>query len=285
MGVLRSIGKAVGGAIFTLSLVSLIVSIGLVQFTEYENMKTIFNEIFSSQIEGGLGEISPESVGKEAIEGMTEKELGEMYQAFLEMCEGKESVDVPISESGETITIDCNELRAAQSEEEGLEAVIGDVAATSIFDGIYYKEYDCGFLDCIQAGQVGIVISAQGHEFFKRVRLYLAAGVAAGAAIILISAERWSARLKGLGWPLVFTGISYFLMDFTKNIIVPKLPAAEQAGIDIMSLVDKMIAPIMNIFLIVLVVGVVLTAGGYALAYKEKKEKKKVKKSGKKSRK
>lgn len=282
MGILRSIGKGIGGLVFTLSLAGLIFSIGLVQFTEYENLKEVFSEILSSQIEGGVAQAGTESGGTGE---MTEEELGEMYQAFLQICEGEESVELPIQESEESITIDCNELRTAQSEEEGIKGAIGEAAAVSFFvsffDGIYYKEYDCAFLDCIQAGQMDVMLSAHGHEFLKQIQVYFAAGIAAGVALILISAERWSARLKGLGWPLVATGISYLFLKFGEGIMSSKLPGAEQTGVDVMSLIDKMFAPMMDSFLIALVVGIVLTASGYALAYKDKRKPAKVRKVAK----
>lgn len=257
MGSLRNIGKIIGKLIFTASLAGLIFTIGLVQFTEYENMKMVFSDISGLQIGGG----------------MTEEELEELHQGLLEMCEGKESVEFPTQESEDSVTIDCNEVRAvAQDSEKSIVTIIGNAAATTFFDDIYYKKYDCNLLGCMQTGQFGVIISAQGHEFFNQVQIYLAVGVVAGAVIILILAESWSARLKGLGWPLVFTGISYLLLKFGKGIIAPTLPSEEQAGINVMSMVDKMFEPMMNGFLIALIIGIIITASGYALAYKEKRK-------------
>lgn len=270
MGILRSIGRAIGGLIFTLALSGLIFSIGLVRFTEYENMKSIFSEIFSAQIGSNIGT----GPGGAAAQNATQGELEEAYKRILQMCEGKESIQVPSSEPDKFITINCNELRAAAQSGggENISTAMGNVAASALFDNVYYKKYDCEFLDCLQTGQLGVVISEQGHEFFNSVQIYLAAATAAGAVIILIASESWSVRLKGLGWPLVFIGVSYFLMDFVESFVASKLPGAEKAGVDIMPIVDKMIAPMMDSFLIALVVGVVLTAGGYVLAYKGKRK-------------
>lgn len=292
VGILRSIAKAVGGVVFGISLAGLIFSVGLVEFTKYDSLKSVFSEILVTQIGSAFGGVGTTQTtqglqvtqGTEGIpEGVSEEQLEEGYQRILEMCEGKESVQVQIpAEAGAIagiMTINCSEVRAAAQEmEEGTKSVseiIGDVTAGAIFDNIYYKKYDCSFVDCVQTGQLGIVFSAQGNEFFKLSQLYLAVGVAAGAVIVLISAENWPSRLKGLGWPMVSIGISYFLIGVVENLLVSKLPGVEKAGIDISSLVDKMVAPMMDWFLITLAIGAALTAGGYVLAYKEKKKSKK----------
>lgn len=271
MGVLRGIGRAIGGLIFTLALSGLIFSIGLVQFTEYENMKAIFSELFGAQIGGGIKELGTDGT---AAQNVSSGALEEVYKRILLMCEGRDSIQVPSSEPDKFITINCNELRAATQAGggENITTAIGNVAANALFDNVYYKKYDCEFLDCLQTGQLGIVLSAQGHEFFNSMQIYSAVATAAGAVIIIIASEKWSERMKGLGWPLVFTGVSYFLVDFTKSFIGSKMTGAQQAGIDLTSIIDKIFAPMMSSFLVALVAGVVLTAGGYALAYKEKRK-------------
>ncbi len=257
MGILRTISKAIGKFILTFFLTSLIFTIGLVQFTGYENMKIVFSDIAGSQI-GGT---------------MTEEELERLQQTLLELCEGEESVELQILESEDPITIDCNEVRAvAEDSERSIVNVIGDVSSTTFFDEIYYKEYECNFFECIQTGQFTIIASAHGHSFFNQIQIYLAIGVAAGIIIVLIATENWSDRLKGVGWALVFTGISYLFLTFGKGAIVMTLPSEEQAGINVMSMVDKMIEPMMNGFLIALIIGIVVTASGYALAYREKRK-------------
>jgi hypothetical protein len=280
MSILRGVGKGVGGVLFTTFLVSLIFLIGIVQLTEYENMKSVFTDIFNMEISGLGGQIGlGEGVIEQAETEMTEEEMMEIYQEILRSCEDKDVLEISISEAGEMASIDCDVVRsgAERIESEGIKSVIKNIAAAALFDNIYYKEYSCGLLDCMQTGEIGFMLSAQGHESFKRMQLYLIVGIVAGAVIILASAETWPSRLKGLGWPLVLTGISYFFMGFAKSFINSKLPNTEQVGFDMMPIVDKMLAPMMNIFLIVLVAGIALTAGGYVLVYKEKEGKEGIK--------
>lgn len=151
---------------------------------------------------------------------------------------------------------------------------IGDVDAGALFDSIYYKEFDCGFIQCVQVGKFDVLLSAQGYEFFNGIKMYLIAAAVASAVVIFVSAETWPARMKGFGVPLIFIGLSYVMLSLVKSNIISKLPfaqEAEQIGISVAPIVDKIIAPMMNSFLIALVVGIVLTAGAYVLEYKEKR--------------
>lgn len=278
MSVIRSVGKAIGEIILIFSLGGLIVAIWLVQTTEYENMKAIFSEVLEAQITFG-----ERAVG-EGIKGTTEREeqLERLYQTILQMCENKDKVEISITESGQPVAIDCEEIRtAAQSEGGDIGSIIADVASRAIFDDVYYKKYDCEFIECVQTGQLGIVVSAQGHEFFKQIRMYAIAGAAVGAVLIFVSAESWYDRMRGFGLPLVFIGLSYVVLSLAKSILISQFPAveqAEQAGISLMPIVDKILAPMMNSFLIALILGAALTVGGYVFAHEKRKSKTKTKK-------
>jgi uncharacterized membrane protein YhdT len=151
---------------------------------------------------------------------------------------------------------------------------IEDVDVGALFDNIYYKEFDCGFVECVQAGKFDIMLSAQGHEFFNGIKMYLIAAVVVSAVMIFVSAETWLARMKGFGVPLLFIGLSYVMINLVKSNIISQFPfaqEAEQIGISVAPIVNKIVAPMLNSFLIALVVGAVLTAGTYALEYKEKR--------------
>lgn len=270
MGFLRSGGKFLGKLVFTTCLALLIATIGMAEFTEYDNLKAVFGDIIGSQIEGRVEEVEPD------IENVSQEELEDVYQALLEMCEGQNSIDISIPESDESVTVDCNELREAGSlEGANLTTVAKNAIVDPIFDGIYYKEYDCGFLECMQTGQFLVMFSEQGHEFFSEIQIYLSVGVAVGAVIILVLSKTWPDRLKGLGWPLVFTGVSYVIFELGKMFISEILPGEEEVGINILSITKTMLDPMINAFLVVLVAGIAMVATGYALAYKEKKKKNK----------
>jgi hypothetical protein len=265
MGLLRRGGKFLGKIIFTSSIAFLIITMGLVEFTEYSNMKASFSGILGSA--GGI-ESDLEDLPEEYLEGL--------YQRLLEMCEGQETIQIDTEES-QSVTIDCNSLRSAEDAEgSNLTTVISGIITAPLFDSIYYKEYECEFLECMQTGQFLVLFSEQGHEFFVRIQIYLALGVAVGIVIIILLSENWPERLKGLGWPLVFTGISYFIFELGKLIIADSL--GEEVGVSMASMVDSMFGPMINNFLIALVAGIALVSTGYVLAYKAKKKKKVTKK-------
>jgi hypothetical protein len=230
-------------------------------------MKSLFNDIFSAQIGGGMTEVAP---GGETTQNVSQQNLDEVYQALLQMCIGKDSIQVPSSEPDKSITINCIELQAGSG--ENITTAMGSIAADALFDNVYYKKYDCTFLDCLQTGQLGVVLSVQGHNFFDRMYIYSAVVVAISALTIIVASEKWPDRLKGLGWPLLFTGISYFFVSIVEGYISSKASSTSQAGVSLSSLINRMFEPMMNIFLITLVAGVVLTAGGYVLAHKYKRK-------------
>ncbi len=112
MSILRSVGKSVGGVLFTTFLVSLIFLVGIVQLTEYENMKSVFTDIFNMEISGLGGQIGMgEGMIEQAETEMTEGEMVEIYQEISRLCEGKDVLEISISEAGEMASIDCDVVR------------------------------------------------------------------------------------------------------------------------------------------------------------------------------
>jgi len=277
MGLLRNIGKGIGGLIFSVALIAVILAAGLAEFTGYESMKSVFLEIFKPQIEAQQAQIEqsqPGTVDNEAL-----------YKALLELCTGKAYIELPANQ-GEgglaagisNLTINCNDLRTYASRNESADAktILVETTATAVFNSVYYKKYDCEFLRCMQDGQFTAIMSSQGHIFFESIQMYLLAGIALGAVVILVSSETWPERLKSTGIPMIFVGISYFLIGIAKTYAISTIPASTQAkaaeaGINMSAIIDKILAPMSTNFLIVLIIGIALTAGGYAFAFYEKR--------------
>ena len=269
---LKKIARGIGILIFVSTLSTALLINSLSDFTKYENMKSVFVDMLSLQLEQRVSE-SGQEIDSE-----------QLYQVLSISCEGKDSLELPLEDIGQfgdvkTIPIDCNELRKAGS--EGVINYLFDNIAKSVFDSFYYKDYSCEFVDCIQKGDLLVVMSAEGHYFFDSIKLAVWAIVIIGAILIFAYSESWSSRLKGLGWPLIFTGLSYFFISFIKSYLIDSFSVvleARQAGMDVTKPIDAILNPAMNILLLILVAGIVLTVAGYVVRqYEEKKEEEKSK--------
>lgn len=286
MGILKKIAKGLGSAIFILSLISAISVGSLSQFTEYEKIKPLFVELLQVQMESQIPitEISGIQI-PEGVETVEVAESDVLYQLLSDACEGRDSADIPLGEAEaggfggvSTITINCTEFRELEEQNITATKYLTTLVAESIFDSFYYRKYDCGFLECIRKGDILVIMSAKGNEFFNNIKLTLWLGAAIGAVMIFVFSEGWPERLKSFGWPMTLTGLSYLLMGLAKNVIVESLSVlsgAEQAGVEPTHVIDIFMKPMMDRFLIVLIVGIVLTTSGYILGYYQKRKSRK----------
>jgi len=259
ISILRGFGKVIGSIIFTTALALLIFSIGIVEFTEYENMNSVFAEILGPQLQD--------------MTAQSQINAEDAYRLVLLMCQGEETIELPITEGGDTLPIDCNDIRSIEGEgSAGFEQMLTDVAVTIFFESIYYAEYDCGFLDCINQGDYQVVMSSMGHEFFIGIQQTLSIMAATGAVLILVCTTGWPSRLKAIGWPMMLVGVSYFIMTFMKDFMISKLSPnlqtqITQAGMDMTPIIEKIIQPMKTNLLLAFVVGVTLTAAGFGIGY------------------
>jgi len=264
MSLPRTIGQMLGMIVFSTMLSFSIFSIGFINFTEYENMKAVFSEILSPQIEQSFGsqDISTE----------------DMLSSILELCEGKDRIEVSITEGGNKISVNCNQVRAIESQEgEKFKELVSEMAVSAIFEEIYYQDYECEFVECIQNSEMGVLFSPKGNEFFISIQKYLYIGTVIGLAVILVSAETWTSRLKCTGISMLSVGLIYFILTYVKTMLTsgisPDIQAGiEQAGISLSPIIDRVFAPMMNNLLYVFVVGTLMTIASFAWEHYKKKE-------------
>jgi len=271
MGILRGIAKALGGLVFSAMLTAFVLDIGLVQLTERDNFRSLVAGVLGPQISASLQRSAKDT------------DFEKVRQELVKNCEGKEFLELPGIDMGGPngtimIKVGCDYIRnvppGANASAEIL-GTFGRIVAESVADTIYNKAYSCEFVQCLQEGQTLVVLSAEGNAFFESMQLMLVAGTVAGVALVLVSAESWSERLKSIGVQTALVGVSYFLIRFGKDYAISKLPAETQskvaeAGIEISGLADKILGPMMTNLLIVFAVGVALAAAGYVLASREK---------------
>jgi hypothetical protein len=249
MGILKKVGTSVGCLLFTTFVALSIVSIAVIDITSYDNLEPLFSDIIKSSI----GDVDPAS-------------MDILLDTLRQQCQGQDKVE--FSQGETTIVIDCSDIM-----EEG--ADVRDIIATSMFDELYYKQYECGFIECLTSGEFAVIASAQGNSFLRNIQIVFIAVSALGAAMIIAFTETWPGRLKTLGIQMIFIGIAYFLMDIVIPMVLPNFVPTTEAGVvaQAMSLVDSITQSMKMYFLCFFIVGVALTAAGYVWSYMEKEKK------------
>lgn len=256
VNIARTIGKVFGKFLFTTFLALFIMMITVVQITEYDNLELLFSELIGEQFD------------------VDATRAQQIYDELVTLCTGRDTIEVPLSES-ETITIDCNAVRETEAPE------VGRTMTAGVFENIYYKQYDCGFVECLQTNQFLVIFSSKGHAFFRSVQISCLIGAALGAGILFVSLEGWSNRLKGFGMPLISIGIFGLLVPLIGNWLIGTLmsgmgiPSLQGVKFDITPLVSNIFSSIQTNLLIILIFGIILTAAGYVVAWRERKAEKK----------
>ncbi len=262
MSILRGIVKSIGGVIFAIMLVTAIVAIGLTGFTKYDNVKSIFLDMLGPQLQ--------------QIQSESEVNSTDMYQVALKMCEGKDNIEISVTEGGGAIRLDCNDIRNIKETDADFETTLNDIVVKSFFESIYYNEYDCNFIECLRENNFSVIVSLKGHEFFLNVQKFLFVGTAAGAAIIFLFSNTWDERFKGIGIPMTIVGMSYFIVDIPmENIISNFLPETQtqvmEAGISLRPIIEKLFEPMTTSLLIVFAIGIALTLIGFGISFYKKR--------------
>jgi len=269
MGMVRGLAKALGKVVFSVALTLAIVAVGLAEFTSHDSIVALLQSVLGPQLAESM---------RSGSAGMSADEAREVIAG---LCEGKDSMQGPSFDLGQfggggglNVSVDCAELKAATANATDVTGVVGTMLVEAVVDGIYYSEYSCDFVDCLRQGRLLVVMSEKGNQFFASVRTLLIAASAASAVVIIASCESWPERLKALGVPMLFVGVSYVILTFGKGYVLSTLPADAQsglaaAGIDIGTIVGKAIEPMMGMLLALFVAGAVLTVAGYIMAARE----------------
>ena len=244
MGFVRGLGKFFGSLTFTTFLVLAILMMEMVSFTSYESFKSIASEI----------------LGKQFFSAISEEELGDLQSFLLFQCSQTDKVNVPIL-GGQPVVLRCADVRNADK------AQLRTLITNAFIDSLYYKDFDCSFLDCIKTRDpqnLLIVASNEGNQFYKSLQMYMWIGTGVGLIILLVSIGTWVGRLKGVGFNLVFTGLPFVLLKYIQPLLMPSLPAEIEVSLRV---TDNLISSLENKFIMVLVIGIALLVAGYGLGF------------------
>jgi hypothetical protein len=249
MSILRSIGKWFGSFLFTTFLVLAITSVSIIDFTSYENLKVAFGGLFG-----------------QSMANVDQQTLDMILVTLRQECVGKESVQLPLREDY-SITVVCSRVN-----EPG--ANMRDIISTAVFDEMYYKKYDCNFIDCLRSGDFTVVASAYGNQFFRSVQILMVVAAAVGVVLILACEETWPKRLRSIGLNMLFSSIPFFVIEVVLPTLIQNIsPETSMLGSgQLNEMMGELFAPMSMYFIYLLVAGIAMTVAGFAWGYLEKRK-------------
>lgn len=250
MSALRSIGKAFGGFFFTTFLALVIFMLAIAHFTACKTLKPIVVNILKQQFT------------------TTPEQLNATYIALSYQCNTTRNETIYV----QSLELKCSDISTITSTD------LPEFISNTTFDKIYFKKYDCSFIQCTQLpGQEKFLflMSAQANEFLEKIIIYLGVATALSAFILVAATETWPGRFKTIGVSLIFVGISYFLIPLMKGYATQQLP--QETLVKISPIMNQIFDSISGNLLIVFIAGVILTTIGLVLSYltKRKETKKK----------
>jgi len=260
MAMLRKLGEIIGGFVFSLAFGFLIVFVALANFTQYDTLHPIVTNLIEGQLTGNV----------------TQNQLDFLYRNLTEQCKTSSTAIVPLDTNNQA-ELKCDDVK--NSDSSGITHLI----AKGLFDQIYYKKYECSFVECVREvvfanisdakenQKFSILVSSKANEFFTSNQIFLIITIILGVVLIIISVRVWYNILKVIGITLLLVGITYLFIPTIKTQV-----AKMTEGQNILTILDTLFAPITKMLQISLILGIVFTTIGYVTAYlMDKPEKKK----------
>jgi hypothetical protein len=275
MGLLRSFAKAFFGTIFTISLMSLLIVQNLLYLTTYDNMKNLFTQVAYNIFPQEIKNIN---LSKNQIEQI--KSILSLY------CQGKEYIDlsnllsqlnIKIEGMPANLVIKCSQLdKIIPSDAESINAT--SMLSNVLFDSIYYKSYDCNFVECIMKAKAPtdylILISSSFNSFLSELLIYLGIGTFISLFLFIFLETTWIKRINNIGWSLFWIGITPIIFIPMKSFVLSSLNIPPEIQDVMKNFVDPMINSVFNSFYIILILGISLIVVGYSLRFVYRKKSK-----------
>jgi len=236
MSLLRKISKNFLGFFFTVSLILTITIFGLISFTQHDTISKVMGEVLKQSLPDGT-------------------DLPTGLESIKEQCEGQELLQI-VTEF-EDITINCSDLNVI---EEG--ADMQDFFSSAFVDSIYYKEYNCEFLDCLKEETVPLLITEFANKFYTQILIYFIIATIIFGVLFVLAVEGIKDKLKSVGFSLLWVSVPFIIITFfVGNIISLFFPPEIVSGTQVA--LEKFIDPTFNIYIYMLIVGIALVVSGY----------------------
>lgn len=180
-------------------------------------------------------------------DGLTEG-LESMSSAMKTYCENNQEYTFQYGET--TMTIPCTII------EQGTTAIV-DYGIGKMIEQIYYKQYDCDFIDCFKQGELPIFVISQKSRDFWTSKFYLVL-----LAFVLLTLLMFFIIQKKSGLPIMLG--SFFVIV---SLIIWKIGSLimNLMNAQIKSLIEIFFSSSYSIFIKMLIIGIVLIVAGIIL--------------------
>lgn len=270
MGILRSLGKTFAGAAFTTALITVLMSQSLGEFTSYESMKPVFLDIISKV------------AGDQALAvNLTQAEANQIRSVLHDYCRKNDYIDLADLPQFMTdvrgLPVNVSELKIKCSD---IDTIVppnatsinpATLAASSIFDSIYYKEYTCSFVNCVlhveSREDYMIFLSEAFNKFLLRTKYYSIAITAASLAAFLVLITTWIDRVNKVGWSLFSIGITPYIFAPIENLLFSRIATAPEVQQVASGIIKPLVDSTFTHFNLILVAGMAMLVTGYATSY------------------
>ena len=233
MRLLNRLIKFLATTFFTLFLFLAVLSFSLSQITSVQKIPDLIG-IISTSYEKNL-----------------QSELNQLEESFTYIqtyC--KQNNEINFSVGDKNITIYCNEIENKTSKEFA-KFVLNRVVEEKVNE-FYYKNYTCKFTECWKEN-IAYYYSFQANQYYSSLTNYFI--VASILSALLIFAVEKISAIKTIGITFIFLGISYFFKFVLKELIGNFIPAEL---IDLRESLIKIISPVFDNFLYILIFGIIL---------------------------
>lgn len=235
----RSVGKILSAFIFTISLSTMMIFISLAEFTSYSNLKPVMTKVIASSFSDSLSQ---------------------QISTIERYCKNREKLEIVVGEKN--FTINCSTFK---------KETILDEISSEYFDQIYFKEYECEFIDCFRLNTTEnfmILISKKGNELYIQARNWCMLVAILSGLFLFLSTKNWEERFKVFGSSFIFVGLPLFTLKYLSSQIISFFNIKTE---EMINLVQHLFSPLNLYYKVFLSVGVVLLGIGYCISYYRKK--------------
>lgn len=258
--VMRGLGLWLSKTLFVMFLIGFIGAFAVSNLTSEEFLKPIIGEVLAAQ--------------------MSSMPVSEQYQSLLDQCdrEKTEIIDIPFESDMSNFSLKVNCTSLIKNGESEVTNIFKNQVTDGMFSEFYDREvcdgYEC--LDVLKNLQNPMdLVTRDFNTFFKDNINLLAMIAGVFAVFVVLLAKGWAMKFTALGGSMVTAGLPFFMIKLLQSNIGSILPAEASSAVPFLV---SLLAPVANMFMIVLIIGAVLSASGFGIKmYQKKKENKPVK--------